>query len=92
MEIQEIKSRLSAVLEHYGIPPAINSRIHCPFHKDKTPSMQVYLKTNSVYCFSSNCKTHGKALDVIDFILHKENISKAEAIKKAQTLITPSCL
>ncbi|WP_410470252.1 CHC2 zinc finger domain-containing protein [Chryseobacterium sp. FH2] len=35
----------------------------CPFHEDKTPSMQVYYKTQTAYCFSSNCKTHGKSMD-----------------------------
>ncbi|MBK7883805.1 MAG: hypothetical protein IPJ81_08385 [Chitinophagaceae bacterium] len=43
----------------------------------------MYYKTHTAYCFSSNCKTHGKSMDVIDFILHKENCSKAAAIKKA---------
>ena len=85
MEIAEIKSRLTlaTVLHHYGLKPDKNLRLNCPFHKDKTPSLQVYYKTHTAYCFSSNCKTHGKSLDVIDFIMHKENISKSEAIKKA---------
>jgi DNA primase len=85
MEIQEIKSRLtlSDVLKHYNLKPDKNLRLHCPFHEDKTPSLQVYYKTHTAYCFSSNCKTHGKSIDVIDFILYKENCSKAEAINKA---------
>lgn len=70
MEISEIKQRLSIleVLSHYGLTPE-NNRIRCPFHDDKMPSMQVYPKTDTAYCFSANCKTHGKALDVIDFIM-----------------------
>jgi DNA primase len=85
MEIQEIKSRLtlSDVLKHYNLKPDKNLRLNCPFHEDKTPSLQVYYKTHTAYCFSSNCKTHGKSIDVIDFILYKENCSKAEAINKA---------
>jgi DNA primase len=47
----------------------------------------VYYKTHTAYCFSSKCKTHGKSLDVIDFIMHKEKISKAEAILKAVALL-----
>jgi len=31
----------------------------CPFHADKTPSMQVYPETNTVFCFSSNCELSG---------------------------------
>jgi DNA primase len=85
MEIQEIKNKLtlSDVLKHYNLKPDKNLRLNCPFHEDKTPSLQVYYKTHTAYCFSSNCKTHGKSLDVIDFILHKENCTKAEAIQKA---------
>ena len=89
MEISEIKSKLTLkeVLHHYGLKPDKNHRLHCPFHQDKTPSLQVYYKTQTCYCFSSNCPTHGKSLDVIDFILHKEQLSKHEAILKAKALI-----
>jgi hypothetical protein len=89
MEIAEIKQQLtlSAVLQHYGLKPDKHLRLHCPFHDDKTPSLQVYYKTHTCYCFSSNCKTHGKALDVIDFVMHKEGYSKHEAIQKCKQLI-----
>jgi DNA primase len=89
MEITEIKSRLclSVVIKHYGFKADKHNRICCPFHGDKSPSMQLYYKTHTAYCFSSNCKTHGKSMDVIDFILHKENFIKAEAIKKAIELL-----
>ena len=88
MTIQDIKSKLtlSTVLHHYNLKPDKNLRLNCPFHEDKSPSLQVYYKTHTAYCFSSNCKTHGKSLDVIDFIMYKENITKAEAILKAQSL------
>ncbi len=49
--------------------------------------MQVYAETNTVFCFSSNCKLQGKAIDQIDFILHKEGLTKHEAIEKAKTLL-----
>ncbi|MDR6571343.1 toprim domain-containing protein [Chitinophaga ginsengisegetis] len=89
MNIQEIKQQLtlSSVLQHYGLKPDKHLRLHCPFHDDKTPSLQVYYKTHTCYCFSSNCKTHGKALDVIDFVMHKESCSKHEAIQKCKQLI-----
>jgi DNA primase len=89
MEIAEIKQRLtlSAVLQHYGLKPDKHMRLHCPFHDDKTPSLQVYYKTHTCYCFSSNCKTHGKALDVIDFVMHQESCSKHEAIQRCKQLI-----
>jgi DNA primase len=89
MEITEIKQRLTLkeVLEHYGLKPDKQSRLNCPFHRDKTPSMQVYYKTQTAYCFSSNCPTHGKSLDVIDFIMHKESCTKHDAIKKSERLL-----
>jgi DNA primase len=89
MEISEIKQSLTIanVLHYYGLKTDKQSRLNCPFHQDKTPSFQVYYKTQTAYCFSSNCKTHGKSIDVIDFILHKENCTKAEAINKAKEIL-----
>jgi len=89
MEIAEIKEQLTieVVLTHYGLKADKNNMLRCPFHDDKTPSMQVYPETNTVYCFSSNCKLHGKAIDMIDFILHQENIGKGEAIARAKELV-----
>jgi DNA primase len=89
MEINEIKGRLpiTTVLAHYTLNPDKNHRLCCPFHEDKTPSMQVYPKTNTVFCFSSNCQLKGKAIDSIDFIMYKEKLSKHEALKKADSLI-----
>lgn len=70
--------------------------LNCPFHEDKTPSMQVYPETGTVYCFSANCPTHSQSrpggshsLDVIDFIWYKEGGTKHEAIEKAKQLIDP---
>jgi DNA primase len=89
MEIQEIKQRLTlaTVLSRYNLKPDKHLRLNCPFHEDKTPSMQVYYKTHTAYCFSSNCPTHGKSLDVIDFIMYQEKCTKHEAILKAQDFI-----
>lgn len=89
MTIQEIKSQLSisTVLRHYGLQPSRNKMLCCPFHKDKTPSMQVYPETNTVFCFSGNCAQTGKAIDQIDFILHQEGCPKHAAIQKAKALL-----
>jgi DNA primase len=90
MEISDIKAKLSIsqVLAHYNLKPDKQARLNCPFHADKTPSLQVYYKTQTAYCFSSNCKTHGKSLDVIDFVMYQENITKHEALKKCTEMIT----
>lgn len=89
MTIEQIKTQLtlSQVLHYYHLKPDKNLRLNCPFHEDKTPSLQLYYKTHTCFCFSSNCKTHGKAMDVIDFIMHKESCTKHEAIMKAKEMI-----
>lgn len=94
MEIADIKSRLTLaqVLQHYGLKPDKHLRLHCPFHDDKTPSLQVYYKTHTAYCFSRRCKTHGKALDVIDIVELMEGGSKHEAIEKCAALINGTAL
>jgi len=86
MEIKEIKALLSieAVLQHYGLKPDKNDRLNCPFHPDKTPSLQIYPKTNTYCCFSSNC-TAGTG-DAIQFIQLMEKCSKHEALVKAASL------
>ncbi|MCF6350608.1 MAG: CHC2 zinc finger domain-containing protein, partial [Flavobacteriaceae bacterium] len=88
MEIHQIKSQLSItqVLGYYHIEVK-RKHVHCPFHEDKTPSMQVYLDTGTVYCFSGNCDKSGKAIDVIDFIMYKEQLTKHQAINKAKQLL-----
>ena len=86
MDIPTIKSRLTItqVLNHYNLRPDRNHRLLCPFHEDKTPSLQVYPDTNTWTCFSTNCRAGSG--DVIDFILNKEKCSKHEAIEKAKIL------
>ena len=93
MTLAQLKSRLTIkqVLQHYGLAPDRNSMLCCPFHEDKHPSMKIYLETNSVYCFSGNCPTHGHSLDVVDVVmwkegweqLGKEGKSKAIALAKS---------
>jgi DNA primase len=84
MEIPEIKQKLSihTVLQHYHLEPDKHGHICCPFHDDKTPSMQIYPNTNTFHCFGC-----GKTGDTIEFIQQKQGISKHEAILKAQELI-----
>jgi DNA primase len=57
MELKDIKQQLTitTVLQHYGLKPDKNDRLVCPFHPDKNPSLQIYPKTNTYCCFSSNC-------------------------------------
>lgn len=91
MEIQQIKEQLTLaeIIKHYGLKADKQARLKCPFHNDRTPSLQLYYKTQTAYCFSTNCQTHGKAIDVIDFIMYYEKCTKHEAIKKAECIINP---
>ncbi|MFW5991560.1 MAG: CHC2 zinc finger domain-containing protein, partial [Candidatus Nanoarchaeia archaeon] len=84
MQINQIKQKLSitAVLAHYGIKPAKDSHIRCPFHEDDKPSMKIYADTNTYHCFGC-----GKTGDVIQFIQDKEGIGKHQAILKAKSMI-----
>ena len=86
MTIQQIKEILSIqmVLSHYGLSPNKNGMLNCPFHEDKKASMRIYAETNTAYCFAGSCKV--ESLDVIDFILHMERLTKREAILKAKSL------
>ncbi len=88
MELKQIKVLLSInqVLQHYGLKPDKNNRLLCPFHPDKTPSLQIYPATNTYCCFSSNC-TAGSG-DAIPFIELMKKCNKHEALLKATAMIT----
>lgn len=89
MQIPEIKRQLTIlqVLNDYHLKPNGNNMLHCPFHEDKTPSFQIYPKTNTWCCFSSNCDA-GTG-DVIEFIQKMDQCTKHEAIEKAKSLLSP---
>lgn len=83
MKISEIKARLSIVevLRHYGLEADGNNRLLCPFHRDTTPSLQIYPESNRFTCFSTNCRAGSG--DVIDFVRLMEQCSAKEAIERA---------
>lgn len=87
MDIKDIKAQLSiqAVLTHFNLSPDRNNRLCCPWHHDKTPSLQIYLKTNTYTCFSSNCDAGSG--DQIEMIQRMEKCTKHEALQKAKILL-----
>ena len=87
MEISDIKQKLSIleVVLHYNLQPNKHNLLCCPFHKDKTPSLQLYPNTNTYNCFGC-----GKTGDQIQFIQDFEKLDKYTAIMKAKTLINPA--
>lgn len=91
MEITDIKQQLSilTVLDHYNVKMNKNRQCLCPFHDDTTPSLKIYLDTNTYHCFG--CGATG---DAIQFIQDKEFgaetssvQAKHKALKKATALV-----
>ena len=87
MEIKDIKANLPIreLLHHYNLKPDKSGRLCCPFHDDKTPSMQIYEETNTYCCFSASCGA-GTG-DQIEFIQRMEKLNKHEALKKSASMI-----
>lgn len=82
MEIQQIKQALeiTAVAEQLGIKiDARSKRALCPFHNDKTPSLQFSKEKQIATCFSSNC-TAG-TMDVIGLTEKKLQKTTHETLK-----------
>lgn len=84
MEIADIKQNLSLtqVLENYSLQPNKNNMLRCPFHEDKTASLQVNPTQNKYKCYA--CDKKG---DVIQFVQDYEKLTKREAILKCATMI-----
>ena len=95
MELKQIKQQLSIgqVLQYYNLKPDKNNRLLCPFHNDKTPSLQIYPTTNTYCCFSSNCNAGtGDAIQLIQLMEASSGsaCSKHEALTKAALLLNGS--
>lgn len=87
MEIPEIKNTLNIVqvAEHFGLQiDKKTKRANCPFHPDKTPSLQFSQEKQICTCFSANC-TAG-TMDVIKLTEKKLNLNTHEALKYLTTL------
>jgi hypothetical protein len=68
--------RIEDVVRHYTNQDNFRRNLHCPFHKDRKPSLKVYLKTNRFHCFS--CGKHGSP---IDFVMKHQNCDFKEAVQ-----------
>ncbi len=88
MEIHDIKSNLTLaqVLENYGLQPK-NSMLRCPFHEDKTASLQVNLEKHFYKCHA--CGVKG---DQIQWVQDYEKLNKREAILKCVSMINPNTI
>jgi DNA primase len=84
MEITFIKQHLSLkqVLEHYLLKPNKNNMVKCPFHDDKTASMQVNLEKNFYKCHACGAKG-----DQIQLVQDYGKLTKHEAFLKCAQMI-----
>jgi DNA primase len=84
MEISKIKQNLSLaqVLENYKLKPNKNSMLNCPFHEDKTASLQVNLEKNFYKCHAC-----GKKGDQIQWVQDYGNLTTHEALLKCVQMI-----
>ena len=74
MDIQAIKgnTNIFQIAEELGIKIDKNTkRACCPFHDDKTPSLQFSESKQIATCFSSKCKAG--TMDVIELVKRKNN-------------------
>ena len=84
MEIHEIKQNLplANVLQHYNLKADKNNMLRCPFHEDKTASLQISTTQNKYKCHA--CDKKG---DVIQFVQDYEKLTKHEALLKCTAMI-----
>lgn len=84
MEIKDIKQTLPIlqVLQTYGLKINKNKMVVCPFHEDKTASLQIS-ETRNLY----KCHACDKKGDVIQFVQDFEKITKHEALLKCSQLV-----
>ena len=78
MDADELKQAIpiADLLEALQLQPNRAGFLSCPGHPDKTPSLKIYEKTDSFYCFS--CNTGGT---IIDFYMLYFDCSFTEAVE-----------
>jgi DNA primase len=90
MEIQDLKTRLSIleVADRLDIRVDKQGKALCPFHDDKTPSLQFSKEKNICTCFSSKCDAG--TMDIIGLTEKKLNLNTHEAIMRLKEWASPS--
>lgn len=51
----------------------------CPFHEESEPSLKIYDKSNSFYCFG--CARHGRVIDLVEGSLNLKFVSACNWLK-----------
>ena len=70
-------SYIRTVIENYGFQIPSSNKICCPFHKERTASLNIYEDNESYYCFG--CGAGG---DAINFLRDLEGLDFKEALQK----------
>lgn len=60
---------IQKVIKHYHPKYDGSDKMICPFHKESTPSLNVYHDQNTFYCFGC-----GACSTAIDFVMHSEGL------------------
>ncbi len=87
MEISALKQQLSIleVADRLDIQVDKQGKALCPFHDDKTPSLQFSKEKNICTCFSSKC--NAGTMDIIGLTEKKLNLNTHEAIMQLKQWI-----
>jgi DNA primase len=91
MDIKELKERITIleVADRLQITVDKQGKALCPFHDDKTPSLQFSKEKNICTCFSSKC--NAGTMDIIGLTEKKLKLNTHEAIMQLKEWITRKC-
>lgn len=82
-EIRNIRD-LETIINYYYPNQLRKNKMKCPFHDDKSPSLQIADKGNGAFYKCFGCGVGG---DIIDFIKRVEQVNFIEALKKAYEIL-----
>jgi DNA primase len=89
MEIQDLKTRFTIldIADRLQITVDKQGKALCPFHDDKTPSLQFSKEKNIATCFSSKC--NAGSMDIIGLTEKKLMLNTHEAIMQLKEWAGP---
>ena len=73
-------SYIRKVIEHYV--DVSGDKCCCPFHKERTPSLNIFDDTNSFYCFGC-----GQSGDEIEFVKEYKGLTFPNAVKEVCSIL-----
>lgn len=73
-------SNIRRVIEHYV--DVTGDKCCCPFHKERTPSLNIFDDTNSFYCFGC-----GQSGDEIEFVKEYKGLTFPNAVKEVCSIL-----